>query len=337
MDGMLHPMSGHGEEAVSTVATTRRSLKSAIGCVGTGLHSGRRISLNLRPAHAGHGIVFRRTDLGRDIPARFDHVIDTRLCTVIGLPAEPRIRVGTIEHLMAAISAAGITDLLVEIDGAEVPIMDGSADGFAFLIDCAGLADLAEPVGYIEVLRPIRVSQGEAFAELRPANLGAALGLEAAVSIAFEASAIGRQALSLRITQHSFRTELARARTFTLMSEISALRAAGLALGGTLDNAVVVDGANILNPAGLRMSDEFVRHKLLDIVGDIALAGAPLHARLIAHRSGHALNNKLLRAVFADDANWRLVSAATWAPANGGQIGLPAWQSPHLQAAAQHA
>jgi UDP-3-O-[3-hydroxymyristoyl] N-acetylglucosamine deacetylase len=320
--------------AAPSVPTAPRTLKTAISCVGVGLHSGRRANLALIPAAIGTGIVFRRTDLGLDIPARFDHVVDTRLCTVIGLPNVPAARVGTVEHLMAALSGAGITDLRVEIDGPEIPILDGSADGFAFLIDCAGIVEAEAPLGWIEVLRPVRVAQGEAFAELRPANASAAIGLEAAFSIAFDAAAIGRQALSLRITPHSFRSELARARTFTQMHEIAALRAGGLALGGSLDNAVVVEGARIHNPAGLRMADEFVRHKLLDAVGDLALAGAPLHGRLIAHRGGHALNNALLRALFAEDANWRLTTSA--APA-GGHIAQPGWQPQQHAIAAQRA
>ncbi len=175
-----------------------------------------------------------------------------------------------------------------------------------FLIDCAGTVQQPELVAAIEVLRPVRVEQGEAFAELRPFPYA----LDLAMSIAFEAAAIGRQALSLRLTPDSFRAELARARTFTLAGEVDQLRAAGLALGGTLDNAVVVDGARVLNPAGLRMHDEFVRHKLLDAVGDLALAGMPLRGRFVGHRTGHTLNNRLLRALFADDANWRLLPAA---------------------------
>jgi UDP-3-O-[3-hydroxymyristoyl] N-acetylglucosamine deacetylase len=334
MDGMLHPLDG---PTIQSVPTSHRTLKAPISCVGTGLHSGRRSALTLRPALPGHGIVFRRTDLGCSIPARFDHVVDTRLCTVLGLPGRQDARVATVEHLMAALAGAGITDLRAEIDGPELPILDGSADGFTFLIDCAGIAEQPADVQFIEVLRPIRVSMGDAFAELRPANQGAGLGLEAAVSIAFDAAAIGRQALSLRLTPTSFRAEIARARTFTLMSEVAALRAKGLALGGSLENAVVVEGAKILNPAGLRMADEFVRHKMLDVVGDIALAGAPLHARLVAHRTGHALNNRLLRALFAEDTNWRLADAASLAQP-GGNISHPAaWQPQHLAAAAHRA
>ena len=290
---------------LQTTPTIQRTLKAPIDCVGIGLHSGRRARLVLLPAPTGSGITFRRVDVGRDIPARFDHVVDTRLCTVLGLPDDPAVRVGTVEHVVAALIGAGIHNAVVEIDGPEVPIHDGSAASFLFLIDCAGIVEQDEVANCIEVLRPVRVTDGEAFAELRPA----AFGLDMALSIAFDAAAIGRQALTLRLTPDSFRAELARARTFTLAGEVAKLRATGLARGGSLDNAVVVDGARVLNPGGLRMADEFVRHKLLDAVGDLALAGAPLRARFVAHRSGHALNNRLLRALFADVANWRLAPA----------------------------
>ena len=287
--------------------TIQRTLKAPIDCVGVGLHSGRRVRLGLLPAEAGSGIVFRRTDLGADIPARYDHVIDTRLCTMLGLPGQPEARVGTVEHVMAALAGAGVHNAVVEIDGPELPIHDGSAESVLFLIDCAGIAEQAELVPAIEVLRPVRVEHGEAFAELRPMSHA----FDMALSIAFDAAAIGRQAFSLRLTPESFRAELARARTFTLAGEVAQMQALGLARGGSLDNAVVVDGPNVLNPGGLRMRDEFVRHKLLDAVGDLALAGAPLLGRFLAHRSGHALNNRLLHALFADAANWRFRSAAT--------------------------
>ena len=299
MDGLPHTIS------LGTTPTIQRTLRSSIDCVGTGLHSGRRTRLALHPAPSGSGIVFRRSDLGRDIPARFDHVVDTRLCTVLGLPDDPAARIGTVEHVLAALTGAGVHNALVEVDGPEVPILDGSAGDFLFLIDCAGLVEQDERADCIEVCRRIRVTDGDAFAELRPA----AFGLDLALSIAFDAAAIGRQALTLRLTPESFRAELAHARTFTLLREVEAMRAAGLARGGSLDNAVVVDGARVLNPAGLRMADEFVRHKLLDVVGDLALAGAPLRGRFVAHRSGHALNNRLLHALFADRAAWRETAA----------------------------
>jgi UDP-3-O-[3-hydroxymyristoyl] N-acetylglucosamine deacetylase len=301
-------MDGMSQIPLSIPADWQRTLKAPIGCVGVGLHSGRRINLNLRPAEPNHGIVFRRIDLGRDIPARFDRVVDTRLATVLGDEHWASARIGTVEHLMAALAALGVDNVLVELDGPELPALDGSAAPFVFLLDCAGIVEQSAPRSHIEIRRPVRVSDGEAFAELRPATTGQT-GLDMALSIDFAAVAIGRQALSLRLTPDSFRSELARARTFTLAEDVAQLRAAGLAQGGSLDNAVVVDQARILNPGGLRMDDEFARHKLLDAVGDLALAGAPLAGRFIAHRTGHALNNRLLRALFADATAWREVNA----------------------------
>jgi len=287
------------QNLVPELSTWRqRTLKAPIGCVGVGLHSGLRVNMTLLPAPAGHGIVFRRTDLGVDIPARFDHVVDTRLATVLGV-GDGAARIGTVEHLMAAFAGSLIDNAVVEVDGPELPILDGSAAPYLFLLDCAGSVEQELPRTVIPVHRRVRVSDGDAFAELRPAMPGSP-GLDMAISIDFSAAAIGRQALSLDLTPDTFRRELARARTFTLAQEIEQMRAAGFALGGSLDNAVVVDEARVLNPAGLRMPDEFARHKLLDAVGDLALAGAQLCGRFIAHRSGHALNNRLLHALFSE-------------------------------------
>jgi UDP-3-O-[3-hydroxymyristoyl] N-acetylglucosamine deacetylase len=283
-------------------ATTRsqQTLKAPISCVGVGLHSGVRVSLTFRPAPVGHGIVFRRTDLGLDIPARVDRVVETRLATVL---ANGDARIGTIEHVMAALAGCGIDNAVVEVDGPEPPILDGSSSPFVFLLDCAGVVAQDAPRGAIEVLRPVRVSDGDAFAELRPPIPGTP-HLDMALSIDFPAVAIGRQALSLRLTPENFRQELARARTFALAEEIDQLRAAGLAQGGSLENAVVVAQARVLNHTGLRMPDEFVRHKLLDAVGDLALAGAPLRGRFTAHRAVHTLNHQLLEALCADLSAW---------------------------------
>jgi UDP-3-O-[3-hydroxymyristoyl] N-acetylglucosamine deacetylase len=284
---------------------TQRTLKSRIPCVGNGLHTGRRVRLTLLPAHAGHGIVFRRTDLGRDIPATHDRVVDTKLCTTIG---EGSARVGTIEHLMAALAGAGVDNILIELDGPEVPIMDGSAAPFSFLLECAGVVSLNTPRKVIEILRPVRITNGSAFAEFRPfdAKTGrtAVPTLDLEVSIDFADAAIGRQTRTLRLTPENFREAVAPARTFALASDIDRLRELGLAKGGSLDNAIVVDGSKVLNPGGLRMKDEFAAHKLLDAVGDLALAGAALHGRYIANRPGHSLNHKLLKALFARQAAW---------------------------------
>ncbi len=296
MDGMVDSL------APMTSIGCQRTLKAAIGCVGIGLHTGRRVALSLQPAAPGTGIVFRRTDLGLDIPARFDRVVDTRLCTMLG--AEQGC-VGTVEHLMAA--CAGVDNAVVVVDGPELPVLDGSAAPFLFLIDCAGVIDQAAPRQVIEILRTVRVEGDRGFAELRPGGFGLHLSL----SIDFDAAAIGRQAFSLQLTDRAFRADLAAARTFTQLHEIEALQNSGRALGGSLRNAVVVDGDRVLNPEGLRMEREFVRHKLLDAVGDLALAGGPIQGRFVAHRSGHALNNRLLHAVFADAANWRVATLET--------------------------
>jgi UDP-3-O-[3-hydroxymyristoyl] N-acetylglucosamine deacetylase len=287
----------------------QQTLKTAIGCVGVGLHSGQRVRIELAPAAPGSGIVFRRTDLGLDIPARYELVTDTRLCTLLALPERPEARVGTVEHLLAALAACAVDNALISLDGPEIPVFDGSAAPFLFLIDCAGRVAQEAPRRAIEVLRPVRVETGEAFVELRPGRLP---GLDLSVSIEFAATAIGRQALSLRLSEPAFRAELAEARTFTLAEEVEAMRQAGLARGGSLENAVVVDGARVLNPGGLRRADEFVRHKLLDAVGDLSLAGLPIHGRFLGHRPGHGLNNRLLRALFADPANWRLSGEGAW-------------------------
>jgi UDP-3-O-[3-hydroxymyristoyl] N-acetylglucosamine deacetylase len=299
---------------VHAIPTTQRTVKASIDCVGIGLHSGRRVSLAIHPAPPGHGIVFRRSDLDRLIPARYDHVIDTRLCTVLGDPADQAVRVSTVEHVMAALAGQGIDNALIEVDGPEVPIFDGSAGPLLFLLDCAGIDDQALPRASIEILRPIRVTEGAAFAELRPATPGHP-GLEMTVSIDFAASAIGRQAYSVHLSPSGFRHELANARTFALANEVEQLRAMGLAQGGSLDNALVVDGNTVLNPGGLRMPDEFVRHKILDAVGDLALAGGPIHGLFIAHRTGHALNNRLMHAVFSDPSAWRLANGPALAAA----------------------
>lgn len=289
----------------------QRTLKAAISCVGVGVHSGQRANLAIFPAAAGHGIVFRRTDLGVDVAARFDNVCDTHLCTVLADPDRPAARIGTVEHLMAALAGLGIDNALIEVDGPEIPILDGSAGPFLFLLDCAGSVEQDAPRRVIAVRRPVRVTAGDAYAELRPlgpVTRSAQPVLEMDLSIEFDAPAIGRQSCSLRLTPESFRHQIAEARTFALAPDVEHLRAAGLGLGGSLENAVVVDGANVLNPGGLRMDNEFANHKLLDAVGDMALAGGLLHGRFIAHRGGHALNNRLLRALFADASAWQAVT-----------------------------
>ncbi len=288
----------------------RRTLKTEISAVGRGLHSGTDVTMTLKPAALGAGIVFRRTDLGLEIPARFDCVADTRLCTLIAAGAA---KVGTVEHLMAALLAAGIDDAVVEVDAPELPVFDGSAAPFLFLIESAGVTEHGGLREQLEILRPVRVEQNGAFAELRPHQEGGT-GFDVSLSIEFTAEAIGAQAYHFHLSAENFGQEIAAARTFTQLGEIEALHKAGLAKGGSLANAIVVDGAKIMNPEGLRFQDEFVRHKLLDVLGDLALAGAPISGRFIGARTGHALNNQLLRTLFSDQANYRLVNGAFATP-----------------------
>jgi UDP-3-O-[3-hydroxymyristoyl] N-acetylglucosamine deacetylase len=294
----------------TAIPAASRTLRDAIDCRGIGLHTGRETQLILKPAPAGTGILFRRTDLGVDIPALFDCVSDTQLCTKLTAPGRPDASIGTVEHILAALSAASIDTIIIEVDGPEVPIFDGSAAPFVFLIDCAGVVDLAAPREMIEVLRAVTVTENGASATIEPLPAGHSwVGLDISLSIDFEAAAIGRQSFDLRLSEPSFRAEVAGARTFVQAREVEQLRAAGLALGGSLANAVVVDGCDVLNPAGLRVGNEFVRHKVLDAVGDLSLAGAALIGRFTGQRSGHKINNLILRALLSDPSAFRRVTA----------------------------
>ncbi|MBA49227.1 MAG: UDP-3-O-[3-hydroxymyristoyl] N-acetylglucosamine deacetylase [Paracoccus sp.] len=275
------------------------TLKKTVRLDGVGLHSGAPARLEMHPAPAGHGIVFRRVDLAtaRDIPARWDNVIPSKLCTL--LEGEGGVTLSTVEHVMAALVGTGIQNLLIEVDGPEVPILDGSAAPFVRAILRAGIALQNTPLRAIRVLRPVEVREGEAFARLSPAD-----HLEIEFQIDFTDAAIGRQEKRLDMANGAFLRELADSRTFCRQSDVEAMRRNGLARGGSYLNAVVVDGADILSPGGLRHADEAVRHKMLDAMGDLALAGAPLLARYTGHRAGHAMTNRLLRALFADPTAW---------------------------------
>jgi UDP-3-O-[3-hydroxymyristoyl] N-acetylglucosamine deacetylase len=279
----------------------QQTLKAPIHCTGIALHCGRKITMTLKPASVDAGVVFRRTDVKgtvADVPATWDRVVDTRMCTVLG--NEHGVTVGTVEHLMAAFSGLGIDNALVEIDGPEVPIMDGSAGPFVFLIECAGVVEQAAPRRVIRVLKAVAVEQGRAAARLVP---GPCLSLN--FEIDFANATVARQQIALGLVNGTFRKELAHARTFGFLDEVEKLWAAGLARGGSLDNAVVIAGDRVLNQEGLRYDDEFVRHKALDAVGDLYLAGGPIVGTFSGVCSGHAINNRLLRALFADPAAWR--------------------------------
>jgi UDP-3-O-[3-hydroxymyristoyl] N-acetylglucosamine deacetylase len=267
------------------------------------VHSGQRVRVSIRPAPAGSGIVFVRTDLERDnrVPVTAEAVTQTRLCTVIA--NEAGVTVATIEHLMAALAALDVDNAVIEVDGPEVPIMDGSALPFVQLLDRAGRRRQEAERRYIEILKPIEVVDGDKTVRLLPCDR-----FEMAFEIAFPTKAIGRQRVDLHVTEDSFREELADCRTFGFLAEVQALREAGLARGGSLENAVVIDGDRILNPEGLRRPDEFVRHKALDAVGDLYVLGAPILGRFEGVYAGHALNNLLCRALLAQPRAWRLVT-----------------------------
>ena len=286
----------------------QKTIKNRMVCQGVGVHTGVLSQLTLLPAPEGSGIVFRRTDhpgVAGVIPAKFDRVTDTKLGTTIGNVYG--VKVHTVEHLMAAISGCGVTNLIIEIDGAEVPIMDGSAAPFVFLLECAGVVTQSAPQQVLRVRETVRVEEGDKYAELRPG-----VGFSAELEIAFEnCPIIDRQFYSFDLDAPSFKAELARARTFGFKHEVEYLQANGLALGGSLANSIVVDGSTIMNEEGLRYGDEFVRHKLLDVVGDLALAGAPMFAQFRGFKTGHALNNRLLRELFARKSAYEFITLQT--------------------------
>lgn len=278
------------------------TLKDAIDCTGVGLHSGARVSMTLSPAEPDRGIVFRRTDIaggGVEIPARWESVVDTRLNTTLG--DGNGVTIGTVEHVMAALSGAGIDNAVIELNGPEVPIMDGSAAPFIFLIECAGVVQQDLPRRVIEILQPVSVGNRERSAMLSPGN-----SFSVSFEIDFQGTLIRQQQFFGDFSNGAFRRDIARARTFGFEEEVAELQAAGLARGGSLDNAIVVSGDRILNDDGLRFDDEFVRHKVLDSIGDLYLAGGQIIGHFHGFRSGHGLNHELLRALFANEEAWRV-------------------------------
>jgi len=279
------------------------TLKSTFELVGAGLHSGRPARLRVTPAPVDFGIEFRRVDItGKDnrIPARFDLVNDTQLCTSLCNTAG--VEIATVEHLMAALAGCGVHNAIVEIDGPEVPIMDGSADRFVKEILAVGVAELEAPVRVMRILKAVSVTDGEAFAELSPSD-----DFEIDFEIAFSDEAIGRQHHTLNMRNGSFVRELSNCRTFCMLSDVEYMKSIGLARGGSLANAVVVDNGKVMNSEGYRREDECVRHKMLDALGDLALAGAPVIGRYRGVRAGHRMTNLLLRAVFASPESFEIV------------------------------
>jgi UDP-3-O-[3-hydroxymyristoyl] N-acetylglucosamine deacetylase len=279
---------------------SRRTIARDVTAEGVALHSGARVCMSLSPAPAGSGIVFRRTDLGADIPARYDAVTETNLGTVI---ASGTAKVGVVEHLMAAVAGAEIDDLLVTLDGAEPPILDGDALSYLALLQQAGFRVQAGQRQAIKVRKRVDVSHNDASAALLPSD-----ALEYDFEIAFPTAAIGRQSYTFVFSPDGFRREIAPARTFGFLHELEMLKKIDRGHGASLSNTLAIDGDRIVNADLMRFSDEFVRHKILDAIGDMALAGTPLIARFEGRRSGHALNNALLRALFADPSNYAAVN-----------------------------
>ena len=282
----------------------QRTLKQLVRAVGIGLHSGTKVTLALRPATAETGIVFRRVDLDPpvDIKLAADAVVDTRMATTIGRDS---VRIATIEHLMSALAGLGIDNCYIDVDAAEIPIMDGSAASFVFLLQSAGIEELNAPKRFVRVLRPVEVVDGDKWARLEPY-----FGYRLKFSIEFKHPAIDstEQVVEVDFARDSYVKQVSRARTFGFANEVEALRAAGLAMGGNFENVIVMDEYRVLNTDGLRAGDEFAKHKVLDAIGDLSALGRPLLASYVAHKSGHAINNRLLRALLADEAAYEIVT-----------------------------
>lgn len=278
----------------------QKTLKNRVSCRGVGLHSGATVTMTLAPAEAGQGIVFRRIDLpgAPEIAARYDRVEDTRMCTQIG--DGNGVRIGTIEHLMAAFAGLGVDNAIVELDGPEVPVMDGSSAPFVFLIECAGLDEQSAQRRVLRVLETVEIVEGDKRVSFGPSDV-----FSVAFEIDFDSAAVARQEIAYDVVEGVFKREFARARTFGFAEQVEQLRSIGLIRGGSLENAVVVEGDKILNEGGLRYDDEFVRHKVLDSIGDLYLGG-PILGAFVGVKSGHDLNNKLLRKLMATPSAWRL-------------------------------
>ena len=309
------------QKSFRAVQPWQTTLAEPVELTGLGVHSNAPVTIVLQPAEADSGVVFKRTcDAGQDhdpVPARWSEVTMTELCTVIGAKSESSV--STIEHLMSALAGLGVDNVLVEIDGPEVPILDGSSVQFVDAIDDAGIVAIDTPREYVKVLKPVRVDIGRGFAELLPADHGFSLEVE----IDFDNKVIGNQKRVLELDPDTYRTEIAGARTFGFLRDVEYLWKAGFALGASLENTVALEDERVLNPEGLRFPDEFVRHKTLDAIGDLALAGGPLIGRYRSYCGGHKLNVAVLEALFADPDAFELVREpqVRRKTANGGALG----------------
>jgi UDP-3-O-[3-hydroxymyristoyl] N-acetylglucosamine deacetylase len=282
----------------------QRTLKKSVQATGVGLHTGEKVYLTLRPAPANSGIVFRRVDLEPPVEIRAEaHLVhDTRLSTCLEAHGA---RVATIEHLMSAFAGLGIDNAFVDLSSAEVPIMDGSAGTFIFLLQSAGMEEQPAAKKFVRVKKAVEVKDGDKWVRFEPFN---GYKLSFTINFAHPVFAATRQHVTIDLGEHSYIREISRARTFGFMQDVEAMRAQGLALGGNLDNAIVMDEYRVINPDGLRFEDEFVKHKVLDAIGDLYLLGHPLIGAFSGYKSGHALNNALLRALLADDEAWEFVT-----------------------------
>ena len=277
----------------------QRTIRRSISCAGIGLHSGNKVTLSLKPAPADSGVRFRRSDLGGlEVAAAAEHVGGVTLAT--GLTRDA-VRVDTVEHLMAALVSLGIDNVVVELNSPEVPIMDGSAAPFIYLIQEAGVKTLTPPRKYLKVLRPMSLTRGDKRIAVYPSD-----HFKVTYSIAYDHPMLRHQSRTIRLSEDTFVEEIAPARTFTFLNEVERLRQAGLALGGSLENAIVIGDTGILNNA-LRFDDEFVRHKILDVIGDMALIGRPMIGHLVAHRGGHALHTAFAAQILAQPEAWTLI------------------------------
>lgn len=282
----------------------QHTLKNTLHCTGVGLHTGQNLKMSIHAAKPNTGIVFRRTDIDdrcNEIAARYDNVGDTQLCTT--LRNKDGVTIGTVEHLMAAMAGCEIDNAIVDLNGPEVPIMDGSAEPFVFLIESMGIVEQNEPRSVIKILRRIGVKNGSSEMILEPSE-----GFSISLGIDYTHPSIGRQNLTLNVSSTVFKSQISRARTFGFLNEIESLRTAGYGLGGSLENAVVVDSDGVMNEDGLRYTDEFVRHKALDCIGDFYLLGAPIQGHVSGYRIGHTINNLLLRTLIADQEAWQSVT-----------------------------
>ncbi|MCC7034936.1 MAG: UDP-3-O-acyl-N-acetylglucosamine deacetylase [Acidobacteria bacterium] len=296
----------------------QQTIKRQISCAGIGLHSGQKVTLTLKPAAADTGIRFRRTDLGIEIPASLAHVSAVQYATVLGRDGAT---VETVEHLLAALVAAGIDNVAVELSQREVPIMDGSSAPFLFLLQEAGVKRLGAARKYLKVLKPLQIASGDKRIAIYPSD-----HFKVSYTISFDHPLLKHQTRTERITEQTFADHIASARTFGFLKEVEWLRQQGLALGGSLENAIVIGDTGVLN--ALRFEDEFVRHKILDAVGDFALVGHPVVGHVVAHRAGHAMHTDLGRALLADQEAWCLVEAPDLAP-EAAALGVPATARAH--------